>query len=190
MRRHHDPRPPQRQRRRQQRQRQNRPLFGVALAAAGLTLLAGDTTGAHQPAAGAETATSGGIAVLQAELDAMAADGLPAEHPKARMLWADLEALEQGMRTTVATEAGIDVAGRIAAGTARTAGVTDQATLDDGAVECEPLPPDLLTAAELAGAVCTSVLQPDGSSLYVAVAPDGTRSAVRFGADGTVTRQP
>jgi len=168
--------------------RQHRPLFGVALAAAGLTLLAGDTTGAHQ-AAGSETATSGGIAVLQAELDAMEAAGLPPEHPKVRMLTDDLQAFEQGIHTTVATEAGIDVAGRIAAGTSRTVGVTDEASLDDGSVDCEPLP-GLLTAADVAGAECSSELQADGSSLYVAEAPDGTRRTVRFGADGTVTRQP
>ena len=163
-----------------------RTLFGVTVAAAGLTVLTGD--GRFQDPAPAAPAAAG-VAVLQSELDALAQAGLPPEHPKARMLRDDLDALERGMVTTSPTEADVDIPGMIARG-ARAGAGTDDDQVDDGAVPCEPIPPDLLTVADIAGATCTSSLQPDGSSLYTATRPDATEVVVRFAPDGVVTRQP
>jgi hypothetical protein len=52
------------------------------------------------------------------------------------------------------------------------------------------VPPDLLTAEDIAGATCASTLDGEGGSRYAATAPDGTVRTVRFGADGSVTREP
>lgn len=165
--------------------RMRRSIVGITLAAAGLTLLTGDTTGADQRPSPASAGT--GIALLRNELDGLAAAGVPKEHVKARMLREDLAALEEGRTATPATEVGVDVAAMIAAAER---GVLDVALMDNGAVVCEPIPGNLLTAAELTGATCTSTLQPDGSNLYVAHRPDGTRITVRFGADGRIARLP
>ena len=48
--------------------------------------------------------------------------------------------------------------------------------------------PGLLSAADVAEAVCVSVPQPDGTSRYVAVGRDGTVRSVLFGPDGMVRR--
>jgi len=157
-----------------------RSLYAFAVVAAGLALLARDTPGAHDRPAGASSgaAAASGVAVLQAELDAMAAAGLPADDPKVAMLRDDLASFERGMHTVAPVEPAVDPA-------TRDVGVADEASLDNGLVECEPLP-GLLTADDVAGARCSSLLQPDGSSLYVAERPDGTRSTVRFAADGAL----
>ena len=161
-----------------------RSLVGITVAAAGLTLLTGDTTGADQAAA----PTSGsGTAVLRNELESMLASGISKDHAKIRMLREDLAALEKGREATAATEVGVDVAAMLAAADTEE---LDTSLMDNGAVTCEPIPGDLLTAAEITGATCSSLLQPDGSSLYVAERPDGTRTTVLFEADGRVTRQP
>ena len=162
-----------------------RTLFGVTVAAAGLTVLTGDGR-FHDPAPAAPEAA--GVAVLRSELATMTRAGLPPEHPKARMLQDDLDALERGMVTTSPTEADVDIPGMIARG-AR-AGTDADELADDGEVPCEPIPPDLLTVADIAGATCTSSPEPDGSSLYTATRPDGTEVVVRFAPDGVVTRQP
>ena len=52
---------------------------------------------------------------------------------------------------------------------------------------CEPVQ-GLLGADELAGATCLSIPQPDGTSRFVAVAPDGVVRTVHFGNDGAVDR--
>jgi hypothetical protein len=70
------------------------------------------------------------------------------------------------------------------------AGGLDTSLMDNGEVTCEPIPGELLTATEIVGATCSSLLQPDGSSLYVAERPDGTRTAVLFEAESRVTRLP
>jgi hypothetical protein len=93
-------------------------------------------------------------------------------------------------RPAAPPEPGVDTGALLAAATARAAdgdgdghGVdaVDAAAFDDGPVECEPLPGDVVTAADVEGARCSSTLQPDGSSLYVVERPDGTRTTVRFG---------
>lgn len=160
-------------------------FVGMTFAAAGLSLLAGDTTGADQRPLPSAAGT--GVAVLRNELDGLAAAGVPKDHVKARMLREDLNALEKGRTATVATEVGVDVAGMIAAADQ---GGINRALMDNGPVACEPIPGDLLTVAEIAGARCTSRLEPDGSSVYLAERPDGTHTAVRFGVDGRVTREP
>jgi hypothetical protein len=165
--------------------RMRRSIVGMTLAAAGLTLLTGDTTGADQRPS--PNAAGTGVALLRNELDGLAAAGVPQDHAKARMLRDDLAALEKGRTATAATEVGVDVAGMIAAAEKN---ALNLALMDNGAVVCEPIPGNLLTAAEIAGATCTSTLQPDGSSLYVAQRPDGTRVTVHFGADGHIARLP
>ena len=167
-------------------------LYVCAVGAVGLALLRADTPGDHDRPAGASVAASSGVAVLRSELDAMEAAGLPADHPKVEMLRDDLASFERGVHTAAPVEPGVDqVAGQIDAATraADADGAADEASLDDGRVDCEPLP-GLLTAADVADARCSSLVQPDGSNLYVADRPDGTRTTVHFAPDGTVTRLP
>jgi hypothetical protein len=138
---------------------------------------------------GTERGRPGGEAMLEAEIASLESSGVRADHPKLEMLRDDLASLEAGRDAAAdaPAEPGVDLSD-VGAGGARQE--RDDARLwDDGAVECEPVPPDLLTAAEIAGATCRSLPQSDGSSLYVATRPDGTEHVVRFGADGTVTRE-
>jgi hypothetical protein len=134
--------------------------------------------------------------VLQAELDALRATGRGAEDPKVARLQDDLAALEQGMETAQPGEPGLDLTAVLGTpGRGRSAppdDATEPTTVawDRGAVQCEPLPPDLLTVEDIAGAHCVSAPQPDGSSRYLAIAPDGTVRVVRFGANGAVVRDP
>jgi len=167
------------------------PLAGLVVV--GVVALALDTGAARTEAAGATAAAptvSSGVAVLQGEIAAMEASGMPADHPKVELLRDDLAVMEAAAATPVVPEPGIDVGARVAAAT-RSAddagdGTADAAAnFDDGPVACEPLP-GLLTAADVEGASCSSTLEADGSSLYVAERPDGTTRAVRFGADGSV----
>jgi hypothetical protein len=129
-----------------------------------------------------------GIALLEAEIDALVAGGIEEGHPKLEMLQDELTELEAGMRADPPPEPGVDrSAAEGSTGGARRQDHLDR-VLDDGPVQCEPIPPDLLTPAEIADATCESTIEPDGSSLYVATGPDGTQHAVRFHPDGTVTR--
>jgi len=162
--------------------------LGAAMTGLGLlTLFPDDTSEATSDTASASAASSG-VAVLQGEIDAMTASGLPADHPKVAMLQEDLASFERGVGAAAPVDPGIDqVAGRIAAATRATG--AEEAGLDNGRVDCEPLP-GLLTAADVAGAECSSLVQPDGSNLYVAEHPDGTRIAVRFSPDGSLTVTP
>lgn len=163
-------------------------LHACALGAAmtGLGLLALFPEGPSEAEAGstdtasASAAASSGVALLQGEIDAMAAAGLPADHPKVAMLRDDLASFERGAQAVAPAEPAepttraVDDSG------------ADSAALDNGVVDCEPLP-GLLTADDVAGARCSSVVQPDGSNLYVAERPDGTRTTVRFSPDGSLT---
>src|SRR5690606_915211 len=54
---------------------------------------------------------------------------------------------------------------------------------ESGEVLCEVVP-GILGPDEIAGARCASVPQPDGTTRYVAVAPDGTVPTVAFGHAG------
>jgi hypothetical protein len=130
-----------------------------------------------------------GEALLEAEIATMEEAGLPADHPKMQMLRDDLASLRNGQRVEAPAEPGVDLSDVGTAGGRARHERNDTSLWDDGPVECEPIPPDLLTAEELAGATCRSEPQADGSSLYVATAPDGIEHVVRFGADGSVTRQ-
>jgi hypothetical protein len=149
------------------------------------------------------------------EIDAMIASGVPEDDPKVEMLEDQLDELRRGDRADPPPEPGVDLrqrvadakaaeqaadrardqAGRTGAGSAAPADVADQATAADGpawqrgTVECEPVP-QALTVAEVAGAICLSIPQPDGSTRYVAVGRDGVVRTVAFGADGDVRRGP
>jgi hypothetical protein len=133
-----------------------------------------------------------GIEVLEGEIDAMVDAGLPEGDPKLEMLQDELAELRQGLRVNPPREPGVDLSDVATSGARRAEereqASQDEALWDDGTVVCEPIPPDLLTAEEVAGATCRSELQPDGSNLYVATRPDGTEHAVRFAPDGSVTR--
>jgi hypothetical protein len=149
---------------------------------------------------------------VQREIDAMVASGVPDDDPKVELLEDQLTDLRNGSRANPPKEPGVDLEELVddaktaetadaqgdaaAAATGRVApqahaGPASSATTDwqSGPVECEPVP-QMLSAAEIAGASCTSVPQPDGSSRYVAVAGDGTVRTVAFGNDGQVRRTP
>jgi hypothetical protein len=165
----------------------------IAAAAAAMVLAAGLGTAAGLAVAWSDEgqqARPTAEVVLEAEIAAMEDSGIPTDHPKLAMLRDELAAVRAGARRhdDAPAERGVDLSDVGAAG-ARQERHDDATLWDEGPVECEPIPPDLLTAAEIAGATCRSLPQPDGSSLYVATAPDGTEHVVRFGADGRVTRQ-
>ena len=168
---------------------------GVLVAVAAVVLGDGaggaGTGGPGRPAAAsaAAPAVGRGVAVLQGEIAALEAGGLPADHPKVQLLRDDLTSLERGAARPVVPEPGVDVGARLAGDSARdgtgaaTGGAGD---FDDGPVACEPLPGGLLTPADIDGAECSSTLTPDGGSLYVAERPDGSTTAVRFAPDGSI----
>lgn len=155
----------------------------LALAAPGATSHPAEDDGD----ASADMSQASGVALLEAEIDAMVAAGVPQTHPKLALLRADLAALQHGLRTEPIPEPGVDLSPGSAT---RDAEVDrrDASLWDHGQVPCEPIPPDLLTAADIAGAICRSEPQPDGSSLYVATVPGGVEHVVEFAADGSVTR--
>jgi hypothetical protein len=155
---------------------------------------------------------------IRSEIDAMVDSGMSEDDPKIELLEEQADELRRGSRTDPPREPGIDLAERMnaakaaeqaaeqardqairtGASSAASAGVARQATTggvptgpawQSGSVECEPIP-QILTAEELAGAICVSVPQPDGSSRYVAVGADGVVRTVAFGADGRVGRKP
>jgi hypothetical protein len=147
---------------------------------------------------------------LRAEIEAMVASGVDPNDPKITMLEEQLAELEAGARTRPPRERGVDVAATLEAARAAEraedarvatrstdagASATAEATAgeppawESGAVLCEVVP-GLLGPEEIAGAVCASVPQPDGTSRYVAVGRDGTVRAVAFGHDGSVRRVP
>ena len=155
---------------------------------------------------------------VQREIEGMIESGMPEDDPKVEMLEDQVDELRRGDRANPPKEPGVDLrqrvadakaaeraaarardqAGRTGAGSAASADAAGQATAGGvptgpawqrGTVECEPVP-RALTADEVAGAICLSVPQPDGSTRYVAVGRDGVVRTVAFGADGTVGRGP
>jgi hypothetical protein len=155
---------------------------------------------------------------VQGEIDAMIESGVPEDDPKVEMLEDQVDELRRSDRADPPREPGVDLrqrvadaraaeraadrardqAGRAGAGSAASADVAGQVTAagvptgpawQRGTVECEPVP-QALTADEVAGAICVSVPQPDGSTRYVAVGRDGVVRTVAFGADGKVGRGP
>jgi hypothetical protein len=163
-------------------------LAALALAAPGAT---------SRPAeegddAAADVAQASGVILLEAEIDDMRAAGVPEDDPKLAMLRSELAALEDDLRTEPVPEPGVDMSPEAATRAADVdAGAeADTSLWDDGAVPCEPIPPDLLTAEEIAGATCRSEPRPDGSALYVATTPSGTDLVVEFHPDGSATRLP
>jgi hypothetical protein len=138
-------------------------------------------------------------AQLQAEIDGMRAAGLPADHPKVRMLEDDLAELRDASERRPRRDRQADAAALVAEGQADDAAGARVAAAEaaaegaplweSGPVECEPVP-GLLSAAEIAGATCVSVPQPDGTNRYVALGADGVARTVLFGVDGDVRRLP
>ncbi len=141
---------------------------------------------------------------LQAQIDGMLASGMPADHPKVQLLQEQLDLLRAGADADAPAEPGVDVAAALesaeaeeatedagaaarAVAPAGDAATTAEPAWESGTVECEPVP-GLLSAAEVAGAVCASVPQPDGTSRYIAVGRDGTVRSVVFAPDGAVSR--
>lgn len=180
-----------------------RPQLPVALAAA--IVAVGLTAAGVADAARRQPRPSDGELMIEAEIDAMLDRGMSADDPKVVMLEDAADELRAGSASPPPREPEVDTGRQLAdakaaAGAERPSGAsatTDAgrrtgtgtaAAWQTGAVECEPVP-QLLSAAELAGAVCVSVPQPDGSNRYVAVAGDGTVRVVAFGADGAVSRQ-
>lgn len=170
---------------------------GVLVALVALTIGAVSVTRVRargtDPAAVANAATATDI--MRAEIDGMLASGIPADHPKVARLEDDLAAMEAGAQTTPPGEPGLDLSGVLGTPSGRGARSLDDTgdeavAWDSGMVECEPVPPDVLTAGEVAGAQCASAPQPDGSTRYVALAVDGTARVVRFAPHGSVSREP
>lgn len=146
---------------------------------------------------GDETGNAVAAEMLQRELDSMLAGGMPADHPKVRRLREDLLALRDGAKTSPPGEPGLDLSSSLGprrGGSREVAddmeAATDAVVWDRGDVECEPIPPDQLTAVEVANARCISAPQPDGTARYVALDAGGMARVVRFTATGQVTRQP
>jgi hypothetical protein len=139
--------------------------------------------------------------ILESEIETMLANGTPASHTKVQRLQQDLNVLRNGVQTPMPGEPGLDLSSTL--GASRGSGIrsvalddhggvanTEPVAWDRGEVVCEPVPPEALDVTELAGAICLSAPQPDGSSRYVAVAPDGTVRVVRFEINGNVEREP
>jgi hypothetical protein len=136
---------------------------------------------------------------VRREIAAMIDSGVPADDPKVEMLEAQVDELRRSTRAHPPREPGVDLGRRVAdakaagkagiAGWATTAGVPSGPAWQSGTVECEPVP-QILTAREVAGAICVGVPQPDGSTRYVAVGRDGVVRTAAFGPDGQVRRGP
>lgn len=139
---------------------------------------------------------------LEREAEAMVDAGVPANDPKVEMLEAEAEAIADGAGATTPKEPGVDLAHTPEAKVATSGSpaamdrveavesAEGKSPWDLGRVDCEPIPPTNLTAAEIAGATCLSLPQPDGTARYVAITPDGTVRVVRFAAGGAVDRLP
>jgi hypothetical protein len=165
----------------------------VVLAAVGASAAASATLSG--PGSSAPTALE---EQLQAEIDALRASGLPADHPKVRMLQRSLDQLRAPVPARPRRDPQGDVGALLSESDARRAdpraaaaeaAAEGEPLWESGTVECEVVP-GLLTAAEIAGALCVSVPQPDGTSRYLAIGADGVARTVLFGADGQVRRLP
>jgi hypothetical protein len=129
-----------------------------------------------------------GVTLLEAEIAALVDAGTAEGDPRLEMLQDELAALRRGLRTRAPGEPGVDLSDvgpdRVRRERA------DRSLWDNGPVVCEPVPPGVVTAEEVAGATCRSLLRADGSSLYLVRRPDGQEIRVRFRTDGRVTRLP
>ena len=135
---------------------------------------------------------------LQDEIDALRAAGLPADHPKVRMMQESLDQLRAPVPAGPRRDPRGDVGALLAESEAQRAdpaaamaeaAAEGEPLWESGTVDCEPVP-GLLTAAEVTGATCVGVPQPDGTSRYVALGADGVARTVLFGVDGQVRRLP
>jgi hypothetical protein len=171
---------------------------GSAALVAALALAAVAASTAASAALSGQPAPPSVEAQLQAEIDGMREAGMPADHPKVRMLEEDLAELRAASERRPRRDRGAaDIGALVAEGRADEAAGPQAAAAEaaaegeplweSGPVECEPVP-GLLSAADVAGATCVSVPQPDGTNRYVALGPDGVARTVLFGANGDVRR--
>jgi hypothetical protein len=170
--------------------RQTAAVLVAAAAVAGLL-----SWTARQPASGDETEPPP-VEALRAEVEAMVDSGLPEDHPKVQMLTEDADELAEQWGDEGVPEQGVDLEREAARG--ELASSPDEAERQSAEVgtdlppavtpvDCEPIP-QRLSAEAVAGARCMTVPQPDGSSLYVALAPNGRVRSVAFAPGGEVTR--
>ncbi|HKE75597.1 MAG TPA: hypothetical protein VKB57_18395 [Acidimicrobiales bacterium] len=185
---------------------------GIVLLA---VVLAGVGAGAAAGASFSKPAPTPVERQIQDEIEGLIASGVPKDSPKVAMLREQLAQLRTGDTARPPREPGVDTGAVLAgktddaghptaaagagaqakvqpqAGAAATAAPTTTTAPDwqSGAVECEVVP-NLLSAAEIAGATCASVPQPDGTSRYVAIGPEGVVRSVLFGPNGNVRRLP
>ena len=168
-------------------------IAAVVVAAVALAGVLGWT--ARDPASGGETEPPP-VAALRGEVDAMVASGVPEDHPKVEMLNEEADALAERWGEEGAPEPGVDLEAEAARGALasspdeaerQSAEVGTDLPARTATVDCEPIP-HLLTPEEVAGARCMTVPQPDGSSLFVAVAPTGDVRTVGFRPGGEVAR--
>jgi hypothetical protein len=155
-------------------------LGALVLTAVGASAAASAALGGSQAVAPTELEES-----LEAEIDALRDAGLPAEDPKVQMLQESLDQLRNPARPRPAPS--VDVGALLAE--ERADRVDPAAAAAEAVAEGDPVP-GLLSAAELTGATCVSVPQPDGTSRYLAIGADGVARTVLFGADGQVRRLP
>ena len=129
-------------------------------------------------------------AQLQAEIDGMRETGLPAGHPKVRMLEEDLAEL-RAVRATAPGPAGRRrrPAGRGTGARGRRlpggCGRRPAVGVGRGRVRARARPAQ---RGRGRGGGLRERPQPDGTNRYVAVGPDGVARTVAFGADGQVRR--
>jgi hypothetical protein len=170
-------------------------VVAAGLAAAGVVVAGGrgDASRSQAP-----PTTSPAAAQVEAEAEAMVDAGASPNDPKVEMLEQDAEALEDAAETPPRPEPGVDLAAKADAGQqastpSEARALTEEMRSDQpavtGGVMCEPIP-QLLSAEEVAGARCYSIPQPDGTSRYVAVTPDGRVLIVEFAPGGEVRRLP
>ena len=150
---------------------------------------------ARDPASGDRTEPPP-VEALRGEVEAMVASGVPEDHPKVEMLTEEADALAAQWGQEGTPEAGVDLEAEAAEGAlASSPDEAERQSAEVGTdlpdrttvVDCEPIP-ERLTAEEVAGARCMTVPQPDGSSLFVALAPTGEVRSVGFRPGGEVTR--
>src|SRR5262245_8284626 len=148
-------------------------LRGTVLFAAVLVAAVGASAAASATLGNSSASAPTGVErQLQDEIDALRASGLPADDPKVVMLQHNLDQLRAPSHPR--RESQVDVGALLSKASEQRADPSAAATeaaaqgeplWDSGPVDCEPIP-GLLSVAELAGATCVGVPQPDGTSRF------------------------
>jgi hypothetical protein len=158
----------------------------AAVASAGLVVALAVAGAAAAASGGGDNGPPGAVTELRREVADMRHAGLPADHPKVRLLEREIAELEDDTTATSIADPG-------RGGDPGDAGDQDAGTdveAESGMVECEPVPLALNDREADAAVACASVPQPDGTSRYLALEPDGTVHVVEFGHGGHVRRLP